>query len=136
MANTFTAYLNEELEERGIEVVRPVIQPARPFPQVLVEWVGFQPELARDQGEARSVCDVVVAVGYMLDDETDLHSEIEEHARTVFDALMRIPGVTGITPPGPAYAVTDPRLTHDYSQVQYRAVRFRVSEHGAFDDSP
>lgn len=128
---TFTGFLNDELESRGIDVVRPVIRPDREFPQVLVEWVGIRPAPAA-RGEFRSTCRITVAVGYVLDDETNVHEETEEYATTVWNALVSIPGVLATTPPGPSYSLTDPRLMDDGSQLMYRAIRFEVVQRGSF----
>ena len=128
---TFTGFLNEQLEARGIDVVRPVVRPDREFPQVVVEWMGILPAAAA-RGEFRSTCRIVVAVGYILDDESTVHEETEQYAITVWNALNDIPGILAPTPRGPAYALTDPRLTDDSSQTMYRAIRFDVAQRGSF----
>ena len=131
MPDTLTAYLNERLAAAGLNVVRPVVTPHREFPQVVVEWAGFEARPERESGELRSICNVVVAVGYLLDDEADVHVEAESAATSVGNALLTIPGITSTTPRTAVYALTDPRLAGG-EQIEYRAVLFRVEAKGVF----
>ena len=132
MPGTLTEYLNEQLTQAGLNVVRPVVTPHRTFPQIVVEWAGFDPRSQRDSGELRSICSVIVAIGYVTDDGADMHVEVERAALRVGRALLTVPGLVSITPQGPPFALTDPQLAEGV-QVMYRAIRFRVEAAGVFD---